>query len=214
MDRNVIGNGDAYLRSGPTSSAFSATTVKPPLGVGSLGLRTGNSSDKVAFGNQVDFAGDLVSDLNQVGYSVFTTGENNRPGNNMPSIQFEIDPNLSANAEGNYSTLVYVPANGAANQWTEFDADADTGRHWGLTGGYFNEPTTMNERCGLNGSRCTFEQVKAYLNDDGAVGDATIFTVGVNKGRDYAFSGAVDALTINSEVFDFEPFGVTSTTSP
>jgi hypothetical protein len=30
----------------------------------------------------------------------------------------------------------------------------------------------------------------------------------VTKGRDYAFSGAVDALRINNQVFDFEPFGV------
>ena len=30
----------------------------------------------------------------------------------------------------------------------------------------------------------------------------------IGKGRDYAFSGAVDALRINDDVFDFEPFGV------
>ena len=35
IDRNVIGNGDAFLRSGPSAG----TTVKPPKGIGSLGLR-------------------------------------------------------------------------------------------------------------------------------------------------------------------------------
>jgi hypothetical protein len=32
------------------------------------------------------------------------------------------------------------------------------------------------------------------------------------QGKDYAFSGAVDALRVNGEVFDFEPFGVRTTT--
>ena len=30
------------------------------------------------------------------------------------------------------------------------------------------------------------------------------------KGRDYAFSGAVDKLVINDTTYDFEPFGVSS----
>ena len=38
--------------------------------------------------------------------------------------------------------------------------------------------------------------------------NASIYTAQITKGRDYAFSGAVDALRINNQVFDFEPFGV------
>ena len=57
VDRNVIGNGDSYLRSGP-SSCWAAQLGTPPLGVGSLGIRTGSGTDKAAFGDQVDFSGD------------------------------------------------------------------------------------------------------------------------------------------------------------
>ena len=159
VDRNVLGNGDSYLRAGPDAS---------PLGQGALGLRTGSSTDKAAFGNQVDFGGMNVSALTNVGYSVFTTGENNSAApNNMPSIAFEIDPNVTGST--NFSTLVYVPENGAASQWTAFDADADTAKHWGLTGTFFNADPS---RCGLNGARCTFAEVQAYLaaNNDAAQG--------------------------------------------
>ena len=45
-----------------------------------------------------------------------------------------------------------------------------------------------------------------YLDDTGD--DATILTAQISKGRDYAFSGAVDALKINAETYDFEPLGV------
>ena len=40
--------------------------------------------------------------------------------------------------------------------------------------------------------------------------DATILTVQITKGKDYAFSGAVDKLVINDKTYDFEPFGVSS----
>ena len=69
----------------------------------------------------------------------------------------------------------------------------------------------MNERCGINGARCTFAEIKSYLaaNNDAAQGPAKVgFSVAVGKGRDYASSGAVDVLRINNQVFDFEPFGV------
>jgi hypothetical protein len=42
IDRNVIGNGDAYLRSGPSSQAF-GQDVKPPAGVGSLASGPGRA---------------------------------------------------------------------------------------------------------------------------------------------------------------------------
>jgi hypothetical protein len=205
VDRNVIGNGDSYLRAGPDGGT----------GQGSLGLRTGDAADKAAFGNQTGFTGDAVSDLTHVGYSVFTTSENNDlSANNMPSISIEIDPNVIGS--GNFSTLLYAPDNSAAGQWTDINAVTDTGKHWGLTGGFFNDPATMNERCGFNGSRCTFQEVQAYLanNNNSAQGSAKIGAVSITKGRDWAFSGAVDNLRINNAVFDFEPFGVVEHGAP
>ena len=96
VDRNVIGNGDSYLRSGP----FEALSQDPPPdGIGSLGIRTGSGTDAAAFGNEIDFQGDPVQGLVSVGFSVFTTGENNGVApNNMPGIKIEIIPNLDGEA--------------------------------------------------------------------------------------------------------------------
>ena len=192
VDRNVIGAGETYLRSGP-SAASASGIIAPPLGVGSLGIRT------ATFGNQVDVAGNLVSELTAVGFSVFTTGENNAAApNNMPSITFEIDPNLETSPRG-YSSMVFAPNNSVANQWTDIDATADTnGAVWGLTG--------ADMPCDINGARGTWTELQTALEDGGE--PATIMTVQVTKGRDFAFSGAVDALKINDRVFDFEPLGV------
>ncbi|HEY5134864.1 MAG TPA: hypothetical protein VIJ41_03690 [Candidatus Nanopelagicales bacterium] len=53
----------------------------------------------------------------------------------------------------------------------------------------------------------------AYLaaNIDASQGDATLFTVQITKGRDFAFSGAVDALVLGDTTYDFEPLGVYAT---
>jgi hypothetical protein len=221
VDRNVNGAGDAYLRNGPTAISFAAgTRVEPPLGIGSLGIRTEGTdidgaepaatADKASFGNQVDFFGDLVGDLEKVGFSVFTTGENIANGAtvaNMPTIQFEIDPNLADTTTDDYTSMVYNPANGAANDWTEFDATDDTqGPTWFLTG------TEGSATACSQATPCTFTAIQDAL-DEGTItapdpDPATIYTAQIVKGRDFTFSGAVDALQINDKVYDFEPFGV------
>ncbi len=75
IDRNVNGGGDAYLRSGPTAN-WTGTLVKPPMGIGSLGLRTGSNTDKAAFGNEVDFQGKALASISSVSFWEYTTGEN------------------------------------------------------------------------------------------------------------------------------------------
>jgi hypothetical protein len=192
VSRNVIGSPDIFLRSGP------ATTGS--MGTGSLGLSVGSPAEKAAYGNEKDFAGQPVSGLDHVGFSVFTTGEDAGRGNpNMPSIAFEIDPNLTATTS-NFSTLVFVPNNTAPNAWTSIDAtDPNTG-FWFLTGAA-GTATNCNQT-----TTCTFAQVKAAL---GQGTGATILTAQITKGRDFEWQGAVDALRINAQVFDFEASGVT-----
>jgi hypothetical protein len=193
VHRNVIGSAAAGL---------AASSTQAPLGDGALDLHTAGATDKVAFGNEVDFVGQNVKALGTVGFSVYTTGENNALGNNMPSIIFEIDPNVTAVAS-NYASLVYVPANGEANKWTAFNATTDSAKHWGLTGTAFN-----GTACSINASRCTWTEVLAYLNDGGD--DAKMLTATVSKGRDYAFSGSVDALKFGGKTYNFEAAGVTA----
>ena len=191
IDRNVIGNGDAYLRTGP-SSAGALGNVTPPSGVGSLGLRTGSGSDKVAFGDQVDLAGRHLGGIHTVSFYVFTTGENNQIStSNLPSVEFEVNPNTGGST---FSTLVYVPTAAASNTWTKLDAS--TAQQWYYTGG-FGTTSGCNQT-----TYCTLADAEA------AAPDATIYSVEINKGRDFAFSGAVDDLQLNGTVYDFEPSGV------
>lgn len=189
--RNTIGVGSAELK--PTS-----TTA--PQGAGALELNTSSATDKAAFGNEVDFLGDDVSAIQTLGFSVYTTGENSARGpGNMPSITFEIDPNLAALPAANYASMVFAPFNSASNTWTAINATDDAlGKVWGLTG--------AGMPCGINGARCTWSEMKAALNDGGE--GAKVGTLAVGKGRDFEFHGAVDKLLYNDDVFDFEPMGV------
>ena len=208
VDRNVIGNGDSYLRAGP-SFKLGTQLSQPPLGVGSLGMRTGTGNDKAAFGDQVDFSGDPFTSaaITTLGYSVFTTGENISAGGgsvNLPSVEFEINPNLTAHPADVFSTAVFIPpATANLPGWNDIDAIA-TGE-WFLTG-----QTGTDVGCDQV-TTCTFADMMANL-DDGDGTPPSIFTVEFSKGRDNAFSGAVDALKLDADVFDFEPFGVTVTT--
>lgn len=197
INRNTIHSPAVELRSGP----FDA-----PVGGGSLNLAVADGTEKAAYGNEIDFTGDAL-ELDAVGFHVYTTGENNNaPADNMPSIAFEIDPNLASLPATSYSTLVFAPNKTASNAWSGYiDATDPASGWWGLTGSAFNSPATQ-ANCGLNGPRCSFDQVMALLEDDGS--PATILSVQITKGRDFEFHGAVDGLRLNDEVVDFEETGV------
>jgi hypothetical protein len=120
ITRNTIGSPVAALRNGPFGSfGVQGPSARPPYGTGSLGIEVANNStsltppsEKVDFGNEVDFFGDPVLGLTEVGFHVFQTGENvgyGGPGN-LPNIRFEINPNPTST--DNYSTLVWVPGQG------------------------------------------------------------------------------------------------------
>ncbi|MGH3506949.1 MAG: hypothetical protein ACRDO2_07065, partial [Nocardioidaceae bacterium] len=159
----MIGNGDAYLRAGPVVVGFEEVpAAEPPFGVGSLGIRTGSAEDAAAFGNQVDFIGMPLADVAQLGYWVYTTGENITidPGN-LPSVQFEIDANLTPPPAIDFTTANFVPP-AQPPGWHEVDAVA-TGE-WYLTGAE-GDATSCNQT-----TTCTLAELQT------AVPDATIFT--------------------------------------
>lgn len=189
IDRNTIGSPQIDLRQGPGT---------PPFGSGSLEFLVGSSSEKAAYGNEVDFAGQNVSDLANVAFDVFQTGEDqtaNGGANNLPNIAIEINPHTSRT----FSTMVYEPAGPAANinAWSHFDAT--TNGQWYFTGG-FGADTGCNQT-----TMCTFADARADASS------ATILSVAVDKGRDDAWQGAVDGLRINGTVYDFEQLGVKAT---
>jgi hypothetical protein len=213
VDRNVIDNGDASLRPGPVAAGIPAIpALAPPMGVGSLGIRTGagtldpSGGDKAAFGNQVDFVGMPLATVTAGSFWVFTTVENRAidPAN-LPSLTFEINANLEG-VGTDFTSMVYTPP-AQAPGWHLHNAVATTTPNWFLTGA---EGTAIG--CALGVGKCTFSQVLDRLDDGG---DApVILTVQITKGRDHPFSGAVDALQINDTVYDFEPNGVFATPAP
>jgi hypothetical protein len=208
VNRNIIGSPEQELRNGPFGRTSATAVEGPPAGTGSLNLAVQGApaftdsaqQEKSAWGNEVDFFGDPLSGITQVGFAVFTTGENNGRGNpNMPSIQFEVDRNgIETGGAPGFSTLTFVPPNGTANQWTEIDADAQTDTTGGR--GWFYS-SNASGTCRID-SPCTFAQAKDEFPD------ADILSVLVAKGRDYAWQGAVDALQLNDDVYDFEEHGV------
>jgi hypothetical protein len=198
------------LRAGPITA-----TGAPPFGEGSLSILVGvgngvratpDDEEKAAYGNQIDFFGAPVDGLSDVGFHVWTSGENSDPsannvggGINMPSIAFEIDPNL-ASTPSNFSTMTWVPgANSPSNEWSPY-LDATTTGTWFLSGAA-GTATNCNQT-----TTCTFARIQDALDDGGDV--ATIYIAQIAKGRDKAWQGAVDGLQINDEVFDFEEHGV------
>jgi hypothetical protein len=210
ITRNTIGSPVAALRNGPFGS-FNVTGpyASPPYGTGSLGIEVADKStslstpsEKVDFGNEVDFYGDPVLGLNKVGFHVFQTGENvgyGGPGN-MPNIRFEINPKVPPG--DTYSTLVWLPAPvpvTSQNQWSKYIDATQTGS-WYLTGNELG-PTTCS-----SSNPCPFPALKtAFVN---ANANPTIYSVAVGKGRDNMWIGAVDGLRINQNIYDFEADGV------
>ncbi|MET7649655.1 hypothetical protein [Streptomyces sp. NPDC005486] len=203
--RNTIGSPVAALRKGPYGPfGVTGTAASPPYGQGSLGIEVANNSttltppsEKVDFGNEVDFYGKRLLGLRRVGFHVFQTGENVSYGGpaNMPNIRFEIDPDVTSTDD--YSTLVWVPnASPVTNGWSPF-LDATTTGYWYLTGG----ETSCNQA-----AQCTFTQLKASFTAVNA--RPTIYTAAVGKGRDFMWIGAVDGLRLNDYIYDFEPDGV------
>ncbi len=217
ITRNTIGSAVADLRSGPYGSfGVTGAASHPPFGTGSLGLQVsdnalsgGTPQEKVAFGNEVDFFGDLVQDLNTVAFRVFQTGENAAISpSNMPNIAFEIDPNVGGS---NYTSMVWVPDPApVTDRWSALIDGATTG-DWYFTG-------TAGTVTGCNqATMCSFSAAKAALvanNDGGTPNGGKIYTVAVAKGRDNAWVGAVDGLRINDTRYDFEPYGVRQTNLP
>jgi hypothetical protein len=206
--RNTIGSAVADLRSGPF-----AGTEEPPYGIGSLGIAVGDNAlaggtpqEKAAFGNEVDFQGDPVADITDVGFHVFQTGENAAVDpRNLPTITFEIDPNLGSNPTG-YTSLVYLPDPVPSNLWSTYIDATAAGDHWFMTG-------AAGTASGCNQTTyCDWDGVQEALNDGGE--GATVLTFGVTKGRDWKWVGAVDGLRLNDTIYDFEPFGVSEVAAP
>ena len=114
-------------------------------------------------------------------------------------MNFEIFANGGTSG---YTSLVYVPATGVAHTWRTIDT---TAAPVGNSGWFFtNSGIANSSHCGQDAGEhfCSLAEAEA------AVPSATIISVGIGKGRDNAFQGAVDWLKLNSTTYDFEENGV------
>ena len=190
IDRNVIGSASAVLRSGPGGA---------PLGTGSLNVSVADGASKIAFGNEADFAGLKISSINALGFSVYQTGENaSISAANLPNISLEVNPGVAGKT---YSSLVYNPAPVQPSRWSTVDAAQGAG--WYFT----NAAVAAATGCGQGAGQrfCTLDEIKT------AAPDAYVtYSLGIAKGRDSAWHGAVDAVRVNDRVFDFEETGVSA----
>jgi hypothetical protein len=215
IDRNTIGSAVADLRAGPYGSfGVTGPSSKPPSGVGSLGIQVSDNAtsgspaaEKVAFGNEVDFLGNPVSGLSNVGFRVFQTGENAAINSrNMPNITLEINPHVVG--AGGYTSMVWVPnAAPVTDRWTGY-LNATTTGDWYFTGSA-GTVTGCNQT-----TMCSFTAAKTALVTANDGTPASIYTVAVAKGRDNTWDGAVDDLRINSKIYNFEPYGVREINAP
>lgn len=204
IGRNTLGEPNAVFRDGPygrTSDTFAARQ-RPPYGSGSLGIIVGDGEDKIAFGNETTYAGYRLANIDRLRYWVFA-GVDSLQGITLPNVTLEVDPNL--NDAVNYTSLVYLPDRStspsapttrAPNVWQRYDA-GDEGSQWFATGA-----TGPTINC-TQATPCSFDDLKSRLPD------AVIsYSLGISKGRDTRFVGAVDALQVNQRLYDFEFSGV------
>lgn len=186
--RNTEGNGTAILQ---------------PNG---LNISTGTSTDKVEFGDDVDFAGQALPDT--VSASVFITGEDLAAYSlNAPNVTMEINPGTLAapqNGATGSGTFGYSSLNSVITPATTLTPNAinvlgGEDRFY-LTGG-------AGTASGCNQTTyCTMAQVKA------AFPAAKIsLSAGLNKGKDYAFHGYAKSLSIGGTTVYFHDSVVSAT---
>lgn len=191
FDESVTGSPVTDLRAGPVSP-----TTAPPFGQGSLGISA--RSDEVAtYGNRVDFHGDPVHGLSQVGLRLYPAAESAGAAS-LPEIVITGDPDLNDTHSG---SLIFTPRVGlTANAWSGyFDAmNPENGDWWQTVGGM---------GCLNPGGRCSFGEAAGWW-DDGDGEPATIRSISLRTRSGVAWQGAIDGLRINGEVFDFEEHGV------
>jgi len=172
-------------------------------GDGALILDTADGTEKAEFAT-TEFAGMRIASIVGLSFDEFTTdGDHAISPRNEPNIQIEVNPGIAGQT---YSSLVFdPPARAESDGWATVDAVT------GAPGWYFTNGAVAAATGCSQAHECTLGEVQA------AAPEATVsLSLGLGKGRDYAFQGAVDHLIVTrstltlpaSTDFDFTTRGV------
>jgi hypothetical protein len=198
------------------SAVFEADPGLPPLGIGSLELRTPGASDKVQrFTNQ--YNGTALASIDGIGYSTYRDPAATGFVAGVASLNLRLDTNGDMLPD---TYMVYEPYQDLGNAavltgvWQNWDAHRGGTARWWLNTGAGG--------CG-QATPCTWATIVASLpgatireGPNCGPGGATVpcpGSLGVNQGSGNAgFITNVDALYVsvsgNRTTFDFEPYAV------
>lgn len=187
------GAGNGTIVNGPAT---------PPLGVGSVQLTTSTGSDGQMISKSTNL-GMKLSDINNLKYSTFQATTNVSNATAL-ALQFNVDQNVTDTDNSYQGRIIYEPYNNNGGvvpkgTWNQWDAFSGGNAKW-----WFSKSSKFGGNC-PQAAPCTLSSIIALYPSIGihpTLG-AVIFKAG--SGWTDAFSGNVDALTINNTTYDFEP---------
>ena len=169
-------------------------------GPGALQLSTPTSSDKAAV-RDYSYANAPLSGINTLSYLSTVLDAQSSNSDGAPALNIEVDTNGAA--AGGYATLVWEPiytgSKVTPNVQQTYNPSATPSGSGGWWASNSVTPTGTPNKYGFNTYTASFADVKAALPD------ATIYSIGINQGSGSpALRSAVDLLTANSKVLNFE----------
>lgn len=180
-----------------------AETGTTATGTNALILATADGTEKAEYGTETEFAGLKISSISSIGFTAYVTdGDVSFSSTaNQPNIQMEVNPKVASKT---YSSLVYNPkpiVAAESNTWRAINAAAAVTNH-GEEGWYFSNGTVATTTNCTQAHLCSLTEVKA------AAPEAEVsLSVGLGKGRDSQFQGAISEFHINATSYTFGPGG-------
>jgi hypothetical protein len=182
---------------GPGNGKFVTGPKTPPLGSGSVELSVDAAGRQIIKSN--DFAGTRLADINKLSYATYAHGTGTVFG---PSLQFDVDYDLTTTDTAYQGRLVYEPyVNGTPvpETWQTWDT---------LAGKWWASKTTSagsNGACPQSAPCTKAELLAAFPNMGISNTGGLLAKVG---GQNTAFTGNVDAIKVgvgnNVTTYNFE----------
>lgn len=194
-----------YTRDTGTGS-FVVGPDNPPVGVGSLELRTPLSNDKVYLFNY-DHIGTALNSIDTLGYATYRSSASTGSVVQVPAINLQVDVNGAA--PGGFTTLVFEPVYNTAQGAIQ----SDTWQTWDAYNGGNAIWWSSNAIPGVCAFDCfvTWDAILAANPEAVIVGGFGVNQGGGNPG----IIAATDALTIgyngDAVTYNFDPYRVATT---